>query len=683
MTRPQFDYNLGGPERIQPMATPQGINAPVAGQGVSGLMALASSLSNLRPELNGLLANATTDYREREANRAYDTIQGMTFEEAKQAVQEGTMRQSESPWFRAAFQKQFGLSYAANRRREIITAYNNDFDKEGGNLDEFLAGYAQDDFNAYGNSEFIASGLREGMAGLFEEVRNNHATYVDSQLQARASEQFYTIAGETLTGAVEAGGDTNAAITAVVNQHMNAGLIDQNKADAALMGLAEKFANEGNVAAMNAVLDADPTGRGSFSTRAGFDLRASELRAGAQKMASEVGRAATVPDRVALEAKAKAGLLDETDMAQITSFQDTGVLTTADTESLIAANMAGVTKRQSAVAETNAMNDLRMGASQLVLGGQAFAVQDTTITLPDGSTKEVSGKELREMVVNEQVTALLSGENPNVALAAERLSSLAVPETYKPWEDILSNGLTSLTPAMTQPGPDGTVTIPQPAAQAYSLWKEMSGSEELRNRHTKDARSAAVFRDAEVLEAVGGMTPEAALKAAAGIDRSTSRSSLSFRMDADTFDEAVAGHLSGGLFGTDPVNGMIVRTAVEEHARILMDLGVPQDKAVEESLRTFDTSYTAVNGVFINTRDRFVPQNIEEISSAYVEDFLSKNPNYDEAYFVPDRQQDFWTFTDQFGRALTGAPTIHVSKLPAFLSERNRLLANEAITGNQ
>ena len=203
--------------------------------------------------------------------------------------------------------------------------------------------------------------------------------------------------------------------------------------------------------------------------------------------------------------------------------------------------------------------------------------------------------------------------------------------------------------------------------------RNSAGTEKLREMHIKDATAAAVYRDAEVLEEVGGMTPEEALTASASIDRSSSRTSLSSRMDTDTLRGSHRQSTSQGPPGTPqwaggteaPINGQLVKTAVEEHARVLMDLGVPQDKAVDEGRE--ELREELLPGWW---RLRQHPRPARSLGHRGRGDRATSptsspaNPDYDEAYFVPDRNQDYWTITDEYGAPLRGAPRIHVSELP-------------------
>jgi hypothetical protein len=683
MARAQVNTTLSGGERPTPMASPMGISAPVAAVQENGMLALARSLSAVRPELNQYLEESKQDYQEAEANRAYDTIQGMTHEQAKAAVDAGTMRETESPWFRAAFQKQFGLAHAAKRKREIITEYNNSFDKQNGDIDSFLAQFAQADYEQYGNSEFISAGIREGMSGVFSSVKDQQAEFRNTQLQTMASEQFYSVARDTIDTTMEAGGDVNAAISAVVQQHSKAGLIDQDKADAALLGLADEYASSGNVAGLDALLSADPFGRGSFKERGGFAVKSQALVEQAKATAADTARKSNIVPRADLDNKADNGMLDERDLAQAQTLVDSGQASPEWMISLINQNRSGNSKRLKVAVEANARTTLLDSASKLILTGQGAAVQDTTIALPDGTSKNITGKELREAVVNEQMTALLSSEGGSPAVAAQHLANWSLSENYQPWEDTLSNGYLSLTGALTKPDKDGKTTVPTTAQQAYGLWKELSGTEAVRERHVKDSTAASVYRDAEVLEQIMGMAPEEALTASASIDRKTSRVGLATSIDRKNFESKVSSLVSGGLFGGSPTNGGIATMAIEENTRILMDLGVPQDKAIAKAVKAFETSYTMVNGVYVNTRDRLVPGDIEAVSSAIVEDFLKTNPDYDGGYLTPDREQDYWTVTDEFGMRLRGAPKYHVSQLSSYLSNRNREAANKAIADNK
>lgn len=166
MTRVQVQPT-NGPQQITPQAAPifSPITTPRARPGT------AQSLAGF----GGAIADFAATYEEQQIEdarvEAYDQLQGMTLEEADAAVKSSQMSETDNPYFQAAFEKQFGIAYAAQRKREIVQSYETEFDKDNGDLEEFLIGVFQEDQNAYGGNEFVSSGIREGMGGFLDTVR--------------------------------------------------------------------------------------------------------------------------------------------------------------------------------------------------------------------------------------------------------------------------------------------------------------------------------------------------------------------------------------------------------------------------------------------------------------------------------------------------------------------------------
>lgn len=684
MARPQVNTNLGGPEIVQTVARPMGISAPVATVQPSPLMGLAQSLAELRPEINGLIKYAADDYQEKEATRAYDTIQGMTYEQSKEAVSNGEMRKTESPWFRAAFQKQFGLTHANERRREIITAYNNEFDKDGGDINSFLAKYAQDDFETFGDSEFIRAGIREGMDGLFKTVKDQQAEYLDGQLQARTGEQFFSVANRAVSDAVENGGDVNAALTGIYADHESALGMTPDAMDAKALLLAEKYANEGDTAAVDAILNADPTGNGSFNSRSGFAATGQKLHDTSVAKAGETHRTANTNTRVGIETRAGGGMLEPSDLETLTAWTADGQLSQDAHEGLLIRNDAAIASKSKEAADMRMDTEVMGAATQLVREGRGYAVQDVVLTNPvDGSTRTVTGEDLKKRIVLEQLDAL---SPQGTVVMAQQLSEWGVGANYPVWEDSLSGGYLALTGALAKPNKDGGITVPPAAQTAYTLYKELGGTKNLRDRHIKDSTAGDVYRDAEILESTGMMAPDEALLASANLDRKISRANLATSVDRDKFNSAVRGATGGGWFSSAPVNGGMAGVVIEQHARILMDMGIPMPKAIEKATASFEASYTPINGVLVNTRDRLLPGNFAEITAAHLEDYVTAHPDEDISGLTMwpiTGDQDQWMITDEFGVPAPGSMKFHISQLQKNPRAYSMADANKEVVGNR
>jgi hypothetical protein len=680
MARVKVNTELGSPEITQITARPRGISAPVGHIAPSAATELARSLANIRPELSALLEDQAAEYRQAQENAGIDAFNALTYEEAKAKVDSGELRSTESPWFRAAFKKQFGLAYAADRRRQITTDYNNTFDKDNGNLDEFLGGYVAQDAEAYGNDPLIMAGLREGMQGVLPGIRDHQAQYVDGRLQERAGSQFTSIAAGAVDTAVEQGGDVGAAVAGLYAGHQATLGMTPQALDERTFALAEKYANEGNLAAVEGLLSVNASGLGAFTERAEYSTKAQQLIETAKAEAGKTYRVANTEARVALETRARNGQLDSGDRETLRVWQESGQITQDGVESLLLSNDNALTAAAGDAAKARIKSDAVTAATAAVMGGTGYAVQDVDMVNPiTGETVHITRDDVIGQVVEEQMTAL---SGAGVRVQAATLAEFGVDANYKPWEDLLSHGYTGLSNALTQTDGKGVTTLPEPALNAYALYKEMGGQPNLRDRHIKDAKAAAIYRDAEILEQAGGMSAEDALLRSATMDRDRPQG-LSTAIDRDLFKRAVDRSI-----GDSAANSGFAKSRVEEHARVLMMMGLPMERAVEQAKKAFDTSFTQVGNAYVNTRDHRIPPNFEEIASGTLDRFLAENPEVDldddEIALSPDREQNYWVITDFAGNIIPGANNrFHISDLQKTAPTFTKDNANSAVRANR
>ena len=322
--------------------------------------------------------------------------------------------------------------------------------------------------------------MREGMAGLFDEVRNNHAEYVDGKLQARATDQFYAIARSEVDAAIAGGGDVNAAINSVIAQHTEAGLIDEAKSDEALMALAAEYASNGDLAGAEAILNADPYGKGSLASRGSTALKAKEILATGQgNQASAARERKRCAPLRAGDAGSQWSLSPRTDRKQIDSWLGTGVISADAAEGRPHAERHGPAEaghRCQLHRCARGSQLQRRRADRIGTGGCPSGHRDCQ--LPDGTTKTVKANELKDTFIQQQVGQLIGTDGGGVAVAAQHMASWGLSETFKPWQDSLSGGYLALTGALTKPDKDGKVTIPPATQAAYGLFKELCGHRE-------------------------------------------------------------------------------------------------------------------------------------------------------------------------------------------------------------
>ena len=621
-----------GAAPLQTVARPGAVSAGAPRVGVSKGAMLAQSLAQIEPELRGHLRERQAEYEKEQAERAYDTLQGMTFDQAKQLVDNGNLRETENPWFEAAFQKQFGVSYAGKRKRDIMLAYETQFDKHNGDIEGFIAGHVQRDASLYGENKFVSAGIREGMGEFLTRLRDQHAEFKAGVIKETAVDQFRGVARTTVDEAVTAGADPSAAVRNLYGQHRQALGLSYKQMDDNVIALAAEYAEAGDVATVEALLTTEVVGEdgvkvGSFTSRARYASDAQRILNSARKKQAELNRQAGTELIVDKRTKAAAGTLTDTDITSLETLRDDEVISQEMYESLLTQNNNAKARAAGAAYEGLLEENYRTHVANEVMAGRGYGVSDYVYNGADGKPRTVKRDAVMTEVVNETLAQMAKQDYTENEMAAT-LASWGVGTNFEVWENALTDGYLSLGQALTKAGPEGEIELPQPALAAYGTWKNLSEYPNLRARHVKDNKALRLYQDAEALER-GGMDPQTALLTASRIDRNASRTGLSTQLDRDTFNNELRRvQSSGGFLGfgeTEVANGGYVAQTIEKSARILVDAGLPPSRAVEQATRMFEESHTVINGAAVNTRNKLVPPEFGDMGEVMIDEFATKH----------------------------------------------------------
>lgn len=612
-----------GPQQLQVTARPGAAVAQAPRIGTSRGQQLARALAEFEPALRAHLNEAQEEFEIKESERAYDTLQGMTFEEAQKLVDSGQLRKTENPWYEAAFQKQFGVSYAGKRKRDMMLAYETSFDKHNGDIEQFITGYIQEDAAKYGNNEFVRSGIREGMGDFLGRLRDQHAEFRAADVRMATADQFYGAAATVVDEAVSTGQDPSAAVRSLYEQHRTAFGMTYQEMDEHVLTLAERYAEQGDSRTVKALLETEVVGGdgqkvGSFTNRAKYADRAATLINKAEAKNADLDREALTHNIVEIRVRARNGQLTDDDQSRLAGLHSDGVISQEFRESLLVQNENA--RGSALVASENSLAEsgYKKHVTDMLVSGRAFGITDYTYT--DGSGKEhtLSRDQVLGEVVNDTLTAMArSGYSENEMAAT--LASWGTGETFEVWENALTDGYLSINQSLLRAGPDGEVQLPEAAMAGYQTWKNLGEHPNLRSRHVTDSRALAVYRDAEALER-GGFDPQTALIQSASISRDPGRASLSSRVDANELASAVRKAGENG-WSRDAENGAFISHTVETTARVLIDKGLPASRAVKEAQRMFEESHTVINGVAVNTRNKLIPPQFDDISELIIEEF--------------------------------------------------------------
>ncbi len=631
--RPQVNTDLGQPELVRTVARPTRDAAPVYTPKQSRAGALAQSLLSIAPKLQGYAEEFHQVYQEKEENRAYDEIQGMTFEAAQAAVKDGTIRDTESPWYQAAFEKQFGTVFAQRRRRELVDSYNNEFDKHNGNLDEFIANFAGEDLDKFGGSEFIMSGYRSSMQGTLGQLQDQHAEWKSTWTRDRVSQNFGTMAYETVNQTVAEGGDLNAAIGALKGEHREAFGMTFAEMDANIFGIASRLAAEGKVDELDQLLNTEIVGPdgtvvGSYMGRQQYAEEAAMYLEQARANAGATAREENTATIVGLQQTAAAGTLD---MDLAASMRDQEQISIGEYERLVKANSDAHVAATVTAQNTQQIDAIKTSALQAIVAGQGYAIQDFTYVDAAGKTQTITRQTLIEDAVVGSMNELARRETPP-SVMAEQLSSYGVDVTYPVWENLMSDGYLTLTEAAAT-SEDGTTGIPETALGAYATYKALAETPQLRSRHINNTDAENVWSTAMLLEE-NGYSPEDALM------RASKPATAAGTASANSFGraefEALANSIEPGMFGDDISNGGAALGQTEALAKFFIARGVPKKQAVANAIADYDASHTTINGVSVNTRNVHLPPMFEDASVVVLQEFAQMHgEDVDDLTLIP------------------------------------------------
>ncbi len=684
--RPQVNTNIGQPEAIRTVARPSMDQAPVYSMQQSRAGALAQSLTAIAPSLNNFVEEFEQDYRVSEENRAQDEIQGMTYEQAKEAVNTGVLRDTESPWYQAAFEKQFGMVYANRRKRELVDAYNNDFDKHNGDIDQFIADFASSDLDKFGGSEFIMSGYRDAMKGVLPTLRDNHAEFKSDWTRERVGENFGSLVYTTVTDTLAEGGDLNAALNTLKAGHRESLGMTFKEMDASIFATAERLAAEGNVEALTALLEMeiegpDGTVVGSYAARPQYATEAAKLIENAKATAGAAAREQNTATIVSLQTQASTGALNRELAMQM---RDQQQISLGEYERLLQADEQAKIKATITARNTQQMDTIKTAALDAVVKGNGYAIQDFTYNTADGKTKTVTRDELVEGAVVDSMDALAKqGAAP--ALMAEQLSSYGVDVTYPVWEHVMSDGYLTLTENLST-GKDGNTKVPETALKGYATYKALADTPQLRSRHINNRDAEDVWATAYLLEQHGYDPQDALLRAAAPASDAGIAAANSFGREEFTL---LANSVKGGMFGDDIANGAAALGQAEALAKFFISRGVPKKQAVKQAIKDYEDSHTVINGASVNTRNVHLPRNFEDASLVVLQEFAEMyDEDVDDLTMVPAHDgSNNWVVAYKGNVAMPvqvgGDNRIHISQIELTYKDAQERAAQAALDAAQ
>jgi hypothetical protein len=617
---------------VDTYARPQ---APAQG---NELLQLAQALGQISPSLNNLLTQEAAHQRTQAEQQAARKLGGMTYEEGKAFVDAGGP-EMQNPWFKAAAMRLFGERQALYRTNELTQQYYTNFDKQNGSIDEFISTAVASDLEQYGSNEHFMGGYQPTMENFRGKLTGQHTADVSTLAVENAKGGVYDVFLGNAKQMLADGTSPEEIVTNLRGRMQgNADLLNipLHEQDAEWLAVAEQFANEGNLDMVKAMVAPIQDDRR-------FAAGAAKVVSAATAKREELNREASLTAMTHFDGLAQAGTLDDEELFTFHR-ENPGVYTEAGVVSLVrqSANnraqalQAAATAADKAALETQAWRDkinLRGENLNLVESGRVPFIEPGTVRNEKGEPVQVTVKEQQDWLAEdivEQVNAIADDrgldEAGKLSLMAGQFTMAGIENPQ--WEHVLSAGSVAGHAWSLSGEP------PPQLVEGAKLYTQLHAqSPMLLSRHIKDEEVKRFYETFRTAVQLGGMDESQAYSHAANIVRSPPISNPMTSLKKEDLENIVRdiGDGGGGWFGIGKGtanNEAIVSDFISRRQAEYGAMGTMTGKAAaEEAKKDFFNSHVAINGQWVPTNDRHIPQNFEEMARTVIEDYVRDFPD--------------------------------------------------------
>lgn len=457
-----------GDVALQPQARPvDTYSRPQApNSGPSGLEQLAGALAQVSPSLQNFLENNAAKAQKNAEDRAMRRIGGMSFQEARDAVNSGKMREMDDPWFKAAFMTQYGERLAYERANELSNEYETRFDKNGGDLDGLIRSRTSDDLDQYGGDPHFTRSYTKVMDGFSARAKTTQAQHKSEQVKQDTVSGIYdTFHGEA-TSLRDAGKSPQEIVDALRERYEgNRKMlhVDFKAQDKEMVRLAEAFGDKGDMEMVNAILNSDRKGADGtilspLSANREFQADAVRIQNAAKRQSFDQAEETTRDIRMGFWDDARSGKLNREKLLSWHKINP-GAFTEPQVLSLINQNDTFNEQQAKELAKAEHKLTLERAAAQaeedVVLRnleatntGMLPYIEEVTVPTKTGENRTVSVEDQKKAVAKrlvDQTDWLVSKgkATPEQAFGME-VESFSVNNLSNPkWESILKGGPTA------------------------------------------------------------------------------------------------------------------------------------------------------------------------------------------------------------------------------------------------
>jgi predicted nuclease of predicted toxin-antitoxin system len=609
--------------------------------GPNEFMQLAGALAQISPSLQGFMDTQQATWKKEAEDKAMRRIGGMSFEEAKSAVADGSISEMQNPWFKAAFMKQYGERLAYQRVNELTQEYETEFDKNGGDLDSFVRERMAGDLEQYGDNQHFVGAYNQIMDNWGAKANQVQAQYQTEQIKLDTIGGVYeTFQGQAQTMRQE--GKSPAEIVAALrgNYEGNRSLlnVDYREQDKEMVRLAESYAASGDLDMVQAILNGERTGAdgtvlGPLSTNREFQADSARILNAATSERNRVNEEKTRDQRLIFDNEARNGTLDPD---KFLAFVDAnpGSYTFAQSQSVIVNNQAFLDKQAADAAKFDQELQLKQQAKErndavlsnnlnALQSGSLYGIGPAKVFTETGDVKEVPvEQQFKDTAAafdnNVKRLVELGKVTPDQAYDMMAEAGAANALTFPSWTQALEAGY-SATNSRNTSGDE----LPQSVLDGVDLYQRLYATNPaMVARHMPDESTRNFYERVRMGMQLQHMDQTQSVRNAMAImadpDR-TNNPMAQLRYD-DVEKEVrkitIDPWMSGSWFevgGNVPTNLGTVAGEISRLAKFGIENGLPPKVALKQARERFMQDNVEVNGNFVNIADKQVPPNFSDL----------------------------------------------------------------------
>ena len=554
---------------------------------------------------------------------------------------------------KSAAMRFMGKQLAAKAVQDAQTKYQNDFDRQSGNIDQFTADALKPYLDQYGKDPHFRKAFMEDVTPGMEKLRAGHAQFLSSeqyqQTQQATSDVFLGTVRKGEAAGQTAEEQAKAVFAEFYGNKKLLGLPYQDQMKA-LGQVVQTLANEGKYDVVKSIAELDRT-----SADGGHVGKLLDNNVVGPAIAQQVLHAKSVRDkqvhentiatRQSLFDKFQAGEATPEDEKALQEMvrQNDGRVSESTAQSWIGHNRTkrqALQKQAQAEAEQAAL-DAKLNAQDAAItntgieamkSGKLFSLPQVVTLKKNGDEETLTPEKFRERATTDfekwsNQYAQQKGETWEQKTLRELPIYAQNGHVPQGWKDTFSAGGNAISAAAAH-GTD----LPEPAQKAYAMYKLLRANDAsmLRDLVPKDQRD--LFEAWRVGEEELHIDPKKAIIAATSMNADPTdrfnraanstvkqiKDAVSSNFDGYQFVKTLFGGV-GNLYGGSDLSDKIGRRA-EWYAK----MGLSADKALELGAKSVKDSHINVNGWWIDASDKRLPKEFPALANEMIDQYATK-----------------------------------------------------------